>query len=107
MSEWTIIQYDASVPANITERFCEWLIWVLAEATAGRVTANKPIALTLPKPNGEPYSDSTFHTQVNTVLHRRDMVERYPNLKLFRVRYLHKKTTLYLTKLPSKAVASK
>jgi len=107
MSDWTIIQYDAAVPATITERFCEWLIWVLSQARGGKVTAGKPIALTLTKPNGEPYSDSTFHTQVNTVLHRRDMVERYPDLKLFRVRYLHKRTTLYLTKVPTKVAANK
>lgn len=102
MPQWTIVQHDAVVPAGITERFCEWLVWVLAEAAAGRVVVGKPIDLTLPKPSGEPYSDTTFHTQVTTVLHRADMVQKYPDLRLFRIRYLNKQTTLYLTKLPKR-----
>lgn len=90
---WTVKQYDAVVPARITERFTAWLLYV-----ADKVAPSKPIELTLTKPNGQPYSDSTYHTQVNAVLHNVELLHKYPVLADYRVRYLAKKTTLYMTK---------
>ena len=90
---WVVKQYDAVVPARITERFTAWLLFM-----ADKVVPNMPIELTLAKPNGGAYSDSTFHTQVNAVLHDTELVHKFPILADYRVRYLNKKTTLYITK---------
>jgi hypothetical protein len=90
---WLVKQYEATVPARIAERFAEWMHFM-----SDKVVPGKPIELTLSKPNGGRYSDSTFHTQVNTVLHDDTLCARYPEFADYRVRYLGKKTTFYITK---------
>jgi len=65
---------------------------------ADKVEPNKAIRLTLLKPNGEPYSDATFHTQMNAVLHNESMLKAHPVLRDYRLKYVHKSTTLFMVK---------
>jgi len=102
VSDYTLIQFDMPIPDDITLRFTKALCSL---ARDGNVVLNKPIGCPISKPNGEPYSDSTFHAQAYRACAARKAgaawTKAYPELELFAVRYVQKKTRLVLTKRPT------
>lgn len=101
MAEYRLVQFDMPIPDDITLRFCKALC-ALAHNTA--VVLNKPLGCPIDKPNGEPYSDSTYHAQAYRARAARKAgapwTKNYPELDLFDVRYVQRKTRVVLTKRP-------
>ena len=96
-----LIQFTMTVPAAITERFAAWMQDIGSNPDC---IVGKPITLTLTKPDGEPYTDSTYHAQTyRAIAAMRDgepWIARYPAVSCFSVRYIHKRTALVLVKRP-------
>lgn len=89
--------FEIEVNPVITDRFAHW-----ANYQSTRVPPNTGIKLTLAKTRGEgPYSDQTFHTQMNLVLHGAKAPEyrkMYPNLIDMQLGKKEKRTQLFMTK---------
>ena len=101
-----LIQFAMTVPAAITERFAAWMQDIGSNPDC---IVGKPIMLTLTKPDGEAYTDSTYHAQAyRAIAAMRDgeaWIAPYPAVSCFSVRYIHKRTALVLVRRPVAPVA--
>jgi len=101
MSEYRLIQFDMPIPDDITLRFAKAL---RALSHDSAVVLNKPLGCPIDKPNGEPYGDATYHAQAYRACSARKAgapwTKNYPELDLFDVRYVQKKTRVVLTSRP-------
>jgi len=101
-----LTQFTMMVPAAITERFAQWMQDIGSNPAC---IIGKPIALTLTKPDGDAYTDSTYHAQAyRAIAAAKDgeaWIARYPAVSCFMVRYIHKRTALVLMRRPVAVVA--
>ena len=73
---YEVIEFDLTDEPPLVERFAAW-----AEFQATHATVGKGIRCSLEKSRGDgPYSDATFHTQMNLVLHNKELLKKFPHL---------------------------
>ena len=101
MAEYRLIQFDMPIPDDITLRFAKALRALSHDAG---VVLNKPLGCPIDKPNGEPYGDATWHAQAYRAKSARTdgaaWTQTFPELELFDVRRVQKKTRVVLTRRP-------
>ena len=106
MSEYRLIQFDMPIPDDITLRFTKAICRLSHD---GNVILGKPIGCPIAKPSGEAYTDSTYHAQCYRAIAARKAgaawTKAYPELDLFSVKYVQKRTRLVLNKRPVNVTA--
>jgi hypothetical protein len=107
MPEYTLIQFDLPIPDDITLRFTKALCKL---AHDGNVILNKPIGCPISKPSGKAYTDSTFHAQTYRAIAARKAgaawTKNYPELDLYAVKYIQRRTRLVLMRHAANAKTS-
>ena len=108
MALYRIVQFDMPVPDNITLRFAKA---ICAMAHDLGVELNRPLACPIDKPNGDPYEDATYHAQVYRAKAAREAgalwTKNMPELDLYELHLVQKKTRLVLTRRAVNATAKK
>ena len=102
MQEYTLIQFDMPIPDDITLRFAKAMRGLAHDSN---VVLGKPIGCPIAKPSGEPYGDATYHAQAYRAIAARKAgaawTKAFPELDLFSVKYVQKKTRLVLNRRAS------
>lgn len=92
--KFVVIEEDLDVELEMKERFAEW-----AEFQATHATIGKRIRCSLNKTRGDgPYSDATYHTQMNLVLHDKELIKKYPHIVNLKLTKKNKVTSLVRVK---------
>jgi len=102
VSDYILVQFDMPIPDDITMRFAKAMRGIAHDSNT---ILNKPLGCPIAKPNGEPYEDSTFHAQAYRAIAARKAgavwTKAFPELDLFAVKYVQKRTRLVLTRRAS------